>query len=175
MVNKPSGQDRIADLLDAYGSDVSRWPADGRAALEALSPHERAERLAADAALDQLLDEVGEAASSAPPPQDLMARILAAAPAREAAAPGEVVALRPASPQADARPGRKRAPTRDWPAVAALLAACLVLGIFVGSTERGQVAAQSVGELVGLGISDTSMQLTALDDEFQLQDDEDIL
>lgn len=179
MVNRPSGKDRIADLLDAYGSDVSRWPADGRAALELLSPQERAERLGPDAALDQLLKGASEAASSAPPPEQLMARILAAAPARDAGDTGEVVELRAPTPQADAaravtRP-QKQAQKRDWPAVAALLAACLVLGIFVGSTERGQVAAQSVGELVGLTIADASVQLTALDDDLQLQDDEDIL
>ena len=33
MVNKQSGQDRIADLLAAYGADVTRWPADGQAAI----------------------------------------------------------------------------------------------------------------------------------------------
>lgn len=191
MVNKPSGGDRIADLLDAYGSDVSRWPAEGRAALEALSPEARAERLGTDAALDQLLKGASEAASAAPAPEDLMARILAAAPAREATGSGEVVELRPGLPQADAAQGRggpvtsadqqsqkraeKRAEKRDWPAVAALLAACLVLGIFVGSTERGQVAAQNVAALVGLGVSDGTVQMTALDDDFQFQDDEDIL
>lgn len=180
MVSKQSGHDRIADLLAAYGSDVSRWPADGRAAIAALSPSERAARLREDEALDQLLASAAQAASDAPPSDALMTRILAAAPARAAHASaepsgGKVVELATVVTDGKTRSHLTAHRNRDWAAVAALLAASLVLGLFVGSTDRGRDAAQRVGELAGINISAASVQMTALDEALQNQDDEDIL
>ena len=56
-----------------------------------------------------------------------------------------------------------------------LSAASLVLGIFVGSTDQGRVAAQSVGVVAGISLSTTSVQMTALDEALQTQDDEELL
>lgn len=187
MVDKPTESDRIADLLAAYGSDVTRWPADGQAAMATLSPAERDAMLRDDAAFDALLANAAASSSNAPAPDALMARILAAVPDRAAieqsgassAMPeepemGEVVELQSAA--------RRRTETtspmlrnREWGAVGALLAASLVLGIFVGSTDQGREAARSVGEVAGIGLSTTSVQMTALDEALQTQDDEDFL
>ena len=69
---------RFETLLDAYGAEPRRWPADRRAEAEALlrgSPEARALRDAA-ARLDAMLD----AAPIPPAPGDLVGRVLAAAP-----------------------------------------------------------------------------------------------
>lgn len=180
MVTQSSDRDRIATLLAAYGSDVSRWPADGRAALDDLPPEARTVLLREDAALDQLIAIAAQGAANTPPPDDVMARILAATPRQDTATPsnqdsGQVVELRTVR-VADANTltasGRR---TRDWAAAAALMAASLVLGILVGSTDRGQIVAQSVGELAGISLATSSVRMTALDEALQSQDDEDIL
>lgn len=73
----PLSTERLAALLDAYGADPGRWPADERAAAEALlaaSPAARARRDEA-ARLDALLDLVPAPAPTA----DLADRIVVAA------------------------------------------------------------------------------------------------
>lgn len=67
---------RLAGILDAYGADPSRWPADERVAAETLiarSPEAASLREDA-AALDMLMDQ---SAAPAPSPE-LMARVLTA-------------------------------------------------------------------------------------------------
>lgn len=179
MVTQKTGNDRLTDLLAAYGSDISRWPADGRAAFQSLPPQERSELMRDDAALDRLLQHAAQAAAEAAPPDDLMARIVAAAPDRDPAPDREqgarIVSLRqpdPATVEADVRPARAG---RDWAAAAALMAASLVLGVFVGSTDSGQVAARSLGAVAGFEIASSSLHTTVLDEALQSQDDEDIL
>lgn len=86
---------QLTDLLDAYGAEPARWPAEKRAAALALvlrSPEARARRDAV-ARLDAVLDS----APSAEPSPELTARVLAAAqaPAR--------------------RPGRRRRATPHSP------------------------------------------------------------
>jgi hypothetical protein len=73
---------RFEELLDAYGAEPRRWPAERRAAAEALlarSPEAQA-RHAAAARLDRLIDT----AEVAPAPAHLVGRVLAAAPAATA-------------------------------------------------------------------------------------------
>jgi len=180
MVTHSSDQDRITALLAAYGSDPLRWPADGRAALDALPPEARTALLREDAALDQLIAIAAQSAANTPPPDDVMARILAATPLQETATPnrqdsGQVVELRTARAADANKPIASGRRTRDWAAAAALMAASLVLGILVGSTDRGQIVAQSVGELAGISLTTSSVRMTALDEALQSQDDEDIL
>lgn len=113
----------LEEILERFGADRTRWPAPVRrdfAALIASDPEAR-RRLREAEALDRLLD-------LAPPPAvdtgALADRILAAAVAEAPAAafPAAGRALWPV------RRGGSEAP---WPA-AALLAASLVLGAFVG-------------------------------------------
>ena len=201
---------RIADLLDAYGSDFSRWPAAARALIADHEPrpetarkrdherdqeHERSPEQAAvydarDAlvgqtvALDRLLQRASQSANDAPPPSALMARIMRAAesetaPAahREDDAPRaiatNVVALdagrrRPRPPQ----PAMRK---RDWTAAAALLAASLLLGIFIGSNQRIQATVAGLGEIAGVTMVEPLPQLSALDAGLQALEDEDLL
>ncbi|MGI9477093.1 MAG: hypothetical protein ACR2PI_10335 [Hyphomicrobiaceae bacterium] len=180
MVTHNSDQDRFATLLAAYGSDFSRWPADSRSAFEALSREERAALLREDAAFDQLIGDAARAAATTAPPEDLMARILAAAPAVQEEVPhaqpsSQVIELRRKASVADDPTPTTGRQTRDWVAAAALMAASLALGIFVGSTDRGQIVTQGVGDLAGVSLSAPSVQTTALDEALQTTDDEDIL
>ncbi|MFT5507014.1 MAG: hypothetical protein ACI89J_000078 [Hyphomicrobiaceae bacterium] len=181
MSTKPNHSDRIADLLAAYGSDLSRWPEDGRQAMAALSPEERAARLREDLAFDQVIAGAVQIAAKAPVSDALMARILSAT-TTEAERPSSyrddstVVDLRPVASSNDIdanhHPANRK---RDWTAAAALMAASLVLGIFVGSTESGQSTAISIGDFAGFNVSSSAVQLTALDEALPAQDDEDIL
>lgn len=74
---------RFETMLDAYGAEPRRWPADRRAEAEALllrSPEARALRESA-ARLDSFLDK----AAVEPAPAHLVGRVLAAAPRPRAA------------------------------------------------------------------------------------------
>ena len=98
-------RERFADLLDAYGADFRRWPAEARAQAAAFAAQDAeaaaliGEARKLDAVLDGARDEAG-------PSADLAARILAAAP-------------------------RAQRPAFDRRAMLAL-AACAVFGVLIG-------------------------------------------
>ena len=129
---------RLEQVLESYGADPERWPADDRSGLESLlaeSPDARALRDAA-ARLDSILDTAGEIPT--PPPQ-LAARILQGAP------------------------GRKAPVRRGWWAAVVPLAAAAALALYVNWVEEIQSAAPSTAPqtesfeiaLVDLGIYTT--------------------
>ncbi|MEQ1489446.1 MAG: hypothetical protein ABL932_02750 [Terricaulis sp.] len=107
MTKKEENMDRerFADLLDAYGADFRRWPADARAAATAFAAQnsDAAALIAEARAVDAVLDS---ARDSAAPSADLAARILASAP-------------------------RARSSGFDRRAMLAL-AACAVFGVLIG-------------------------------------------
>jgi hypothetical protein len=117
-------RDRFAALLEAYGADPAHWPASERQAAQALAEADPAGgRARAEAAA---LDRILNAAPVEPPSAELMARVMAAAPA----APAAVHRPRPA--------GRLQTMLRwllpgagTWQPAAAT-AAALVLGLAVG-------------------------------------------
>ncbi len=119
-----TGVGALEQVLERFGSDRTRWPAPVRRDFAGLltSSAEAKARLREAEALDRLLD-------LAPEPEidtrALADRIVAAAAAeRPAVAPPEI--------RAAGATGARAAATRiEWPA-AALLAASLVLGMFVG-------------------------------------------
>jgi len=116
---------RLDELLDAYGADPARWPADERAAAEALlasSPELRA-RVTAAAQLDALLD-VMPAVSE--PSAALRERVLASA------TPPPVSAMR--SPA-------RRSPVRYLVAAALPLAAGVLLWLARSPEPEPRVAA----------------------------------
>jgi hypothetical protein len=185
---------RIRQLLAAYGSDVARWPAAERARVQHLTEKQRKELMRADAALDRLLAKASDAADAAPAPDALMNRILASAPSEapgSAAQAGRVVPFEPRRAQSHspteqapggstgelfARPSRRASPIRrDSVATAALLAASLVLGLFVGSMDRIQTQVLRIGDLAGVTAPVASSQLTVLDEALRPQDDEELL
>ena len=76
-MTEPMTFDRFRDLADAYGGDVTRWPAEARAAAMALATHPTAIAILAHAtALDTVLDSW---AVPAPSPA-LAARLVGLAP-----------------------------------------------------------------------------------------------
>lgn len=120
MTTEPRELEDFALLLETFGGDRTRWPADDRrrfARLLSASPEAR--RLLSEAeALDRLLDEAPRLS-----------------PAREARLAESIMAAATEErPKVVSMPKTRRAtPTRIWPA-AALLAASLLAGVFAGMT-----------------------------------------
>ena len=171
--------ERAANLLDAYGADVDRWPAVEREWWSELTPEIRNALAREDRAFDQLLSMARATTDDTAPSDDLMARIMTAAsddqtevaqPAHQR--PNPVVQF---EPRATAAPEPTNEFRREWSAAAALLAASLLLGIFVGRMEQVQSTAARMGELAGLSIAPPPVQTSALDEAWQTQDDEEIL
>lgn len=181
MANETNKQERLAALFEAYGSDTARWPAAERAGWQAFESQRSAALLREEQAVDRVLRSARDVADAAPAPDALVARILAALPETGAtqlpAATGasSVVPLRRqaavSSPRAMAQ--RSAAP-REWKAASALLAASLVLGLFIGSTNQLGTAVQGFGEYAGLSTSQPTYT-SALDEALAIQDDEEIL
>ena len=118
-----TGLDRFRELLEAYGAEPRRWPANERATAEALLVRERGARalLSKAAAIDGLLDR---ATPLAPPIID--AEVLVAhITAKPQSMPAEVVALRPA---------RRTTGGVFWLKVASLAAAA-IFGFLIGVTQ----------------------------------------
>jgi hypothetical protein len=145
--------ERLIAVLEAYGSAPARWPADEREALQALAQRHpgMAGRLQEARALDRVL-------ATAPVASEdnlagLRRRIMASAEGRRGAVspPGHRsiadLAYRPARPRFDLR--------RTWPAATAL-AASLILGVFIGTTETGRPAVEGLVETAGIEVSDDS-------------------
>lgn len=148
---------RLAAVLEAYGADPARWPAAERASLTALTAADpRAAALVAEArALDRLLatpparDPTAEARLL----EEIMAR--AAATQRPRAEPGHDSAVVDLS---SAREARRRAPSRQpsalpaagtWRA-AGLLAASLLVGLYLGASGIAGPAIVGLAEVAGL-------------------------
>jgi hypothetical protein len=143
--------DAFRAMLDAFGADRSHWPAGTAARWDDLLSRSAAARglLAEAVAFDRLLDEADEAAARLPANRALTDRILAAAaakaPAQPAALPGNVAILRP-KPAPAPKPsvlGRT-----EWRA-AALLAASLLSGLYIGQQGLGDELLSSASETIG--------------------------
>jgi len=132
------GMDRLRELLEAYGAEPGRWPAQERAAAQTLlAENEEARRLRKQAAsVDGLLDR---ATPIAPPIIDaeLLVASVTATPQKTA----EIVPLRPAA--------RRSSGGSFWLKVASLAAAAMI-GFLVGVTQF-------------TGISDTSTSSSGLE------------
>lgn len=140
----------LAAVLDVHGGEEAHWP---KAARERFAPlvtrSAAARRLIAEArALDRLLAE-SEAADARPSPRHaaLADRIMLATGAGvQPAAAGRVVDI------ASAREtGRRRVAPRDSWQAAALLAASLVAGLYVGSGLGSSPLLVDVADRLGIG------------------------
>jgi hypothetical protein len=165
----------LGQLLDVYGADRGRWPADERAAAAQLSARDaEARRLLAEAeALDRVLD-------SAPVPTlaveaALAGRIVAAAQrsprivkledARPAAAPDATPVPTAAVPAiATASPRRLRLSGMEARAVA-LLAASLVIGVVLGNSGLTRQILPELADMAGLAPDRGGLVQIALSDE----------
>lgn len=147
----------LARLLDAWGGMPERWPTEARERIEAIARAEpEAQRLLAEArALDSLLDLGRHTVAQLPLAERsaLASRIVAAAiagervathrdePSREA---GEVVPLQP-------RRRSRAVPVMrgEWRA-AALMAASLLLGVYLGGAINMAPVLQDIADAVGI-------------------------
>jgi negative regulator of sigma E activity len=137
------GMNRLRELLEAYGADPGRWPADERpAAIALLRDDPEAQRLQRRAAaIDSLLDR---ATPIAPPIID--AEKLVAAITAEPQKTAEIVTLRPA---------RRPSPGTFWLKVASLAAAAAI-GFLVSATQFTSFGDSSSSPTSGLELADVS-------------------
>jgi hypothetical protein len=160
----------LSRTLDAYGSDAARWPkgsADRLRTLIAEAPEARA-LLTEARALERVLDR-------APVPSTdrvhaLADRIVAAAVAeqavsvRPATGGGRVIAL-PARIR-DIRRAAAAADRTVWQ-TAALLAACLVAGIYIGSSPLVTPVLQDVAQSIGVVEEGDGMSYAFFDESLE--------
>lgn len=161
MTNMNNSGMTLADferLLDIYGGDRTRWPADGRAAAAQLvSRDAKARRILAEAeALDRVLER-------APLPSlaveaGLAERIVAAAQRspRIVRSAGEMAAAPSTTGAATRAQEPARRGRRDLRA-AALLAASLLVGIFIGASSVPQDVLPALADLAGTDRAGYSM------------------
>ena len=176
-----SRNERLEAVVAAYGTDVRRWPPADRALAPAGSGINEIAGAREAAALDRLLGSsvVDDEATTAD--ADLMDRILARATqdgaVSTAAANDDLASLggHAAGSKSTALQSRWSSRTScRAPAAAALMAASLALGIFVGSLQSTQSTVARIGTLAGLDIAG-AVPSTAFEDDFLAQDEEDIL
>ncbi len=168
-------------LLEVYGAERTRWPAEARAAAAHLIAADRQARklLAETEALDRVLERAPVPA--APVEAALAERIIAAAQrsprivklpsARRAAVDTEEA--QPVRPNVSAREGGggwESAPWRAWQlgrevAAAGLLAASLVMGVVIGNTSLPSQLLPGLSDMAGLGLDRDDLVKVALSDE----------
>lgn len=154
MTNMNNSGMTLADferLLDIYGGDRTRWPTDGRAAAAQLvSRDAKARRILAEAeALDRILER-------APLPSlaveaGLAERIVAAAQRspRIVRSTGEMAAAPSATGAGTRAQEQARRGRRGDLRTAALLAASLLVGIFIGVSNVPQNVVPALADLAG--------------------------
>ncbi|MEZ5856327.1 MAG: hypothetical protein R3D67_16825 [Hyphomicrobiaceae bacterium] len=169
----------LEHLLDAYGGDAARWPADRRnAALALIASDPAAQRRLDEArALDRVLSR-----ASQPNPERIAALVdqimaeaaaqpMSATPALKSARTGKsdsthgnVVAL-PRPAKAPRETTAQTAPTRRYGSVwqaAATLAGALLLGVAVGYTDLASTTAEGLVAQMTTARSDTEVVLASL-------------
>ncbi len=165
----------LGQLLDVYGADRGRWPADERTAAAQLAARDgEARRLVAEAeALDRVLDS---APAPAPAVEAALAeRIVAAAQrsprivkledARPAAASDASAVLAAAVPAiATASPRRPRLSGREARAVGRLVAS-LMIGVVLGNSELTPQILPELADMAGLASDRGGLVQVALSDE----------
>lgn len=151
-------------LLEVYGADRTRWPIAARAAAAAcLAADQEARRLLTEAkALDAVLMHAEE-----PHKTDigaLVERIVAATKevSRPAVVASHPVAAANSSVDGSLAVSRPIIAKKDWMRGAALLAASLVIGIFVGQSQLGARAVPALEDLTGMSASATSAERLAM-------------
>jgi hypothetical protein len=175
MSNMSMTLDDFAQLLDVYGGERTRWPAEARAAAAHLVARDaEARRLLAEAeALDRVLQSAPVPALAAE--AALAERIVAAAQRSPRmvkladappAAPGTslgVASTLPGSANANGRPAMLL--TRRRAGAAGFLVASLVIGVVIGHSRLPREVLPDLAELAGLGSERGGLVQIALSDE----------
>jgi hypothetical protein len=168
-------------LLDIYGADRPRWPADARAAAAHLAARDaEACRLLAEAeALDRVLqnapvpalaveaalaDRIVAAAQRSP----RIVKLPAAAPAAGDATPVQTAAVPADAAGRDRRfgGGRVRLWSRQAGAVG-LLAASLAIGVLIGHSNLSPQLLPALADMAGLADHDDLVQIALSDEVMQ--------
>lgn len=136
------GMERFRELVEAYGAEPGRWPANERGAAEALlAGNAEAARLRKQAAtLDAMLDKASL------PEAAFDAETLIAAVTGEPQRTAEIVTLRPV---------RRQSGSSFWLKVASLAAAAAI-GFLVGVTQLGGLGGDPSTPTNGLELADVS-------------------
>ncbi len=166
-------------LLEVYGADRTRWPIAARASAAAcLASSASARKLHSEAgALDAVL-----LLSEEPDKKDVTAlieRIVAAsqttprltAPASEMTDVSRRPAGRVVTPKSKIVAGKVVA-GRDWMRGVAVLAASLVIGIFVGQSQLGARAVPALEDLTGISAAQSADRLAMLDLHLEAVDED---
>jgi hypothetical protein len=160
----------LGQLLDVYGADRGRWPADERAAASQLAARDgEARRLVAEAeALDRVLDSAPAPAVEAALAERIVAaaqrspRIVKLEDARPAAASDASPVLAAAVPAiATASPRRARLSGR----AVGLLVASLMIGVVLGNSELTPQILPELADIAGLASDSGGLVQVALSDE----------
>lgn len=156
----------LVALVDAWGGDPARWPEDVRGRIERITVAEpAAQALLAEArALDRLIEHGREAPAVLSPKRRLALadRIVATAVAEMQDTGDNVVALRS---RAAARPSpRMQVPTRGQWRAAAVMAAGLVLGIYLGGSISLAPVLQEIADAIGIAAEFEPTVVAAGDD-----------
>jgi len=141
------GLDRFRELMDAYGAEPARWPANERAAAEALLAinAEAAQLRERAGALDALLDKAAGLDSAAGMAMAIDTERLIAAITTQPQRTAAIVQLRPA---------RRASPGAFWLKVASLAAAATI-GFLVGVTQLANFGDPTTSSS-GLELADVS-------------------
>jgi hypothetical protein len=151
---------QLQDALDVAGANPARWPENARARLSALveSDEEAARMLAKARALDKVLSR----APGGSPRSDLELRILAAAsslPQQGSGGGSSVISLDRARRQRSMLLFSENASRPSFWGGAALLAASLILGVFIGLSGGGLSTLRDI-ELLALNDSDVGISFS---------------
>ena len=174
-------KERLETLVAAYGTDIRRWPLADRSLAPTSAEINAIAGAREVAALDRLLCAAATDNEDGAANMALMNRILASvaeceAP-RSAAAKEEVAAL-PARACGSAwtrlHPVARRSSYQTPAAAAALMAASLAFGSFVGTLQTTQSTVARIVTLAGLDLA-ASATSAAFEGDFLAQDEEDIL
>jgi hypothetical protein len=162
---------RLEALVAAFGPDISRWPAAGRRCVTTPAELDALAGIGEARALDRLLDEAARR-EPAPVSGALIETIRAQAGPRRADA-----AIQPVEVARTYTGPRNRRATplyRAPAAAAALMAASLAVGLFIGSLTATQTTVAQIGTLAGLELGTTAGTAT-FEDDFFATEEEDIL
>lgn len=177
MTNKSKSAMSLADfehLLEVYGSDRTRWPIAVRASAAAcVASSAAARRLLSEAeALDALLlrsEDPDKQAVSA-----LVERIVAASGAtpRVPAHSDTMIDASRRAAESSPKAKSKVIASKDWMRGIALLAASLMIGIFVGQSQLGAGAVPALEDLTGISASRSADRLAMLDLHIEAVDED---
>jgi hypothetical protein len=163
-------------LLDVYGGERARWPADARAAAAHLVAKDaQAQHLLAEAeALDSVLQKaplpalaaeaaLAERIVAAAQRSPRMVKLLDAAPAASGTRPSEA-AVAPVTAIRSGPPRRTRLLSREAGAVGFLVAS-LVVGVVIGNSNLPREIVPELADLAGLTSEQSGLVQIALSDE----------